>query len=203
MITLYDYRPSQNAWKVRQLLSHLRVPYQAQFVGAADRGRRKVREAPVDHWGPVPVVRLEDGRVLSESNTILWYLSDSTVYRPEDPFVQAKVFQWLSFEADYIQTSVGSLHFWGLTGALSARPAGVVEDKRATAHQALDILNRALATQPFIAADTYSIADIAMFAYAHLAGAAGISTDHLPAFEAWVERVRAQRGFLAPTHPLC
>ena len=149
------------------------------------------------------VVRLEDGRVLSESNTILWYLSGNTAYRPEDPFIQAKVFQWLSFEADYIQTTVGSLNFWALTNELSVRPTNLVDDKLATANRALSILDRQLATQPFIAADTYSIADIAIFAYAHLAADAGISTAHLPAFEAWVTRVRAQHGFLAPTHPLC
>jgi glutathione S-transferase len=203
MITLFDFRPSQNAWKVRQLLWHLGLPYQSEFVGAFENSGPKAKRAPVDHWGPVPVVRLEDGRVLSESNTILWYLSGNTAYRPEDPFAQAKVFQWLSFEADYIQTTVGSLHFWALTGNLSARSTNVVDDKRATANRALSILDRELATQPFIASDTYSIADIAIFAYAHLAADAGISTGHLPAFEDWLARVRAQRGFLAPTHPLC
>jgi len=203
LITLFDYHPSQNAWKVRQLLWHLRVPYQSKFISAFENDGRRVKHAPVDHWGPVPVVRLEDGRVLSESNTILWYLSGKTAYRPEDPFPQAKVFQWLSFEADYLQTTVGSLHFWALTGELSARPTNLVDDKRATANRALSILNRELASQPFIAADTYSIADIAIFAYAHLAADAGISTRHLPAFEAWVSRVRAQHDFLAPTHPSC
>jgi glutathione S-transferase len=151
----------------------------------------------------VPVVRLEDGRLLSESNTILWYLSGNTAYRPEDPFTQAKVFQWLSFEADYIQTTVGSLHFWALTGDLCARPTGLVDDKRATANRALSILDRELATQAFIAADTYSIADIAIYAYAHLAVDAGLSTHQFPAFEAWTDRVRAQHDFLPPTHPLC
>jgi glutathione S-transferase len=203
MITLFDFRPSQNAWKVRQLLCHLRLPYESASVSAFEKDSRRVKQAPVDHWGPVPVVRLEDGRVLSESNTILWYLSDNTAYRPEDPFTQAKVFQWLSFEADYIQTTVGSLHFWALTGDLSARPLGLVDDKRATANRALSILDRELATQPFIAADTYSIADIAIYAYAHLAADAGLSTHEFPAFEAWIDRVRAQQGFLAPTHPLC
>jgi glutathione S-transferase len=203
MITLIDYRPSQNAWKVRQLLWHLRLPYQSEFVGAFENKGRNSKHAPLDHWGPVPVVRLEDGRVLSESNTILWYLSDNTAYRPDDPFTQAKVFQWLSFEADYLQTTVGSLHFWALTGELSDRPSDLLDDKRATANRALSILNRELATQPFIAADTYSIADIAIFAYAHLAANAGISTGHLPAFEAWVARVRARHDFLAPMHPLC
>jgi glutathione S-transferase len=203
MITLFDCRPSQNAWKVRQLLWHLRLPYQSEFVGAFENKGRKSKRAPLEHWGPVPAVRLEDGRVLSESNTILWYLSDNTAYRPDDPFTQAKVFQWLSFEADYLQTTVGSLHFWALTGELSDRPSDLLDDKRATANRALSILNRELGTQPFIAADTYSIADIAIFAYAHLAANAGISTGHLPAFEAWVARVRARHDFLAPTHPLC
>jgi len=203
MITLFDYRPSQNAWKVRQLLWHLRLPYQCESINAFENKGRRVKRAPVDHWGPAPVVRLEDGRVLSESNTILWYLSGNTAYRPEDPFTQAKVFQWLSFEVDYIQTTVGSLHFWALTGDLCARPQHLVDEKRATANRALSILNCELETRPFIASDTYSIADIAIFAYAHLAADAGISTDHLPAFEAWVARVRAQHDFLAPTHPLC
>jgi glutathione S-transferase len=203
MITLFDYRPSQNAWKVRQLLRHLRLPYQSEFVGALETDCSKVRHAPVDHWGPAPVVQLDDGRVLSESNTILWYLSGNTAYRPEDPFTQAKVFQWLSFEADYIQTTVGSLHFWALTGKLSARTTDLVDDKRATANRALSILDRELARQPFIVADRYSIADIAIYAYAHLAADAGLSTHQFPAFEAWIARVRAQTGFLAPTHPLC
>jgi len=203
MITLFDFRPSQNAWKVRQLLWHLGLPYQSEFLSTSDSAGEGVKPVPVDHWGPAPVVQLEDGRVLSESNTILWYLSDNTAYRPDDPFTQAKVFQWLSFEADYIQTTVGSLHFWALTGNLCPRSTDLVDDKRATANRALGILNRELASRPFIASDTYSIADIAIFAYAHLAAAAGISTDHLPDFEAWLTRVRAQQGFLAPTHPLC
>jgi glutathione S-transferase len=203
MLTLFDYGPSQNAWKVRQLLRHLRLPYQCESISAFENKHRRVKRAPVDHWGPAPVVRLEDGRVLSESNTILWYLSGNTAYRPEDPFTQAKVFQWLSFEVDYIQTTIGSLHFWTLTGDLCARPKSLVDDKQATANRALDILNRELATRPFIAADTYSIADTAIFAYAHLAVDAGISTSRFPAFEAWVARVRARHDFLAPTHPLC
>lgn len=203
MITLYDFRPSQNAWKVRQLLWHLGLPYQSESVSTFEHGIPKRARSPGDHWGPVPAVRLEDGRVLSESNTILWYLSGNTAYRPEDPFTQAKVFQWLAFEADYIQTTVGSLHFWALSGTLAAHPNGLIEDKRATANRALGILDRALATQAFIAADTYSIADIAIYAYAHLAADAGLAIDDFPAFDAWTARVRAQQGFLAPTHPLC
>ena len=97
--------------------------------------------------------------MLAESNAILWYLSDGTAYRPADRFAQAKIFQWLSFEADYVQATVGSLRFWTLTGKLPARPVALVESKRAAAHKALSILDHELATRPFIAGETYTIAD--------------------------------------------
>jgi glutathione S-transferase len=201
MITLYDYLPSQNAWKVRQLLHHLAVPYQTEFISIFQGRGQEVSYLAVNPWGAVPAIRLADGRVLSESNAILWYLSGNSVYRPDDPFAQAKVFQWLSFEADYVQTSVGSLRFWTLTGKLPARPMALIEGKRAAATKALAILDRELGTRPFIAGETYTIADISVFAYAHLASDVGLSTSHLPAFEAWVARVRAQQGFLAEMYP--
>jgi glutathione S-transferase len=201
MITLYDYLPSQNAWKARQLLHHLAVPYQTEFVSIFEGRGQDASYLAVNPWGAVPAIRLEDGRVLSESNAILWYLSGNTVYRSDDPFAQAKVLQWLSFEADYVQTSVGSLRFWTLTGKLPARPVPLVEAKRAAATKALAILDRELRTRPFMAGETYTVADISVFAYAHLASDAGLATSHLPAFEAWVARVRAQKGFLAEMYP--
>lgn len=201
MITLYDYRPSQNAWKVRQLLHHLAIPYETKIVSIFEGRGQDADYLAVNPWGAVPAIRLADGRVLSESNAILWYLSGDTAYRPRDAFEAAKVFQWLSFEADYVQTSVGTLRYWTLTNKLAARPTVLVEGKRATAERALAILDRELAAHPFIAGDTYSIADISLFAYAHLAADAGIAVDHLPAFEAWVARVQARAGFLALMHP--
>jgi glutathione S-transferase len=201
MITLYDYLPSQNAWKVRQLLRHLGVPYQTELVSIFEGEGQDPEYLAVNPWGAVPAIRLVDGRVLAESNAILWFLSGDTVYRPSDPFVAAKVFQWMSFEADYVQTSVGSLRYWTLTGKMAARAADLVAGKRATAQKALGILDRELAARPFIAGDAYSIADISLFAYAHLAADAEIETAAFPAFEAWVARVRGQDGFLAEMHP--
>lgn len=201
MITLFDYLPSQNAWKVRQLLQHLAIPYDTKIVSIFEGRGQEQEFRAVNPWGAVPAIRLDDGRVLSESNAILWLLSDATPYRAGDAFAQAKIFQWLSFEADYVQTSVGSLRYWTLTGKLAARPEELVASKRATAARALDILNAELATRSFIAGETYSIADISLFAYAHLAADANIATGHLPAFEAWVTRVRTQDGFLAEMHP--
>jgi glutathione S-transferase len=200
MITLFDYLPSQNGWKVRQLLHHLQTPYRTEIVGIFEGEGQTGDYLAVNPWGAVPAICLEEGRVLSESNAILWYLSADTLYRPNDAFAQAKVLQWLSFEADYVQSSMGSLRYWTLTGKIPARPRSLIDGKRATAIRALDVLNRELSVRPFIAGD-YSIADISLFAYAHLAGDAGISTAHLPAFERWVARVRSQNRFLAAMHP--
>jgi glutathione S-transferase len=201
MLTLYDYRPSQNAWKVRQLLRHLNIPHATKLVSIFEGHGQDKDYLAVNPWGAVPAIRLDDGRVLSESNAILWYLSGETRYRPADSFDAAKVFQWLSFEADYVQSSIGSLRYWTLTNKLRARSTALVEAKRATGERALSILEREFTARPFIVGDAYSIADISLFAYAHLAADAGIATGHLPAFEAWVERVRAQKGFLAKMYP--
>ena len=200
MITLYDYLPSQNGWKVRQLLHHLAIPYETKMISIFEGQGQTADYLAVNPWGAVPAIKLDDGRVLSESNAILWYLSGETAYRPSDAFAAAKVFQWLSFEADYVQMSVGSLRYWTLTNKLAARPDVLVKGKRETAKRALAILDRELAAHPFIAGEAYSIADISLFAYAHLAADAGIVTSHLPAFEAWVARVKTQEGFLAEMH---
>jgi glutathione S-transferase len=121
MITLYDYLPSQNAWKVRQLLHHLAIPYRTELVSIFEGSGQQSAFLEINPWGAVPAIKLDDGRVLSESSAILWLLSAGTPYRPTDAFAEAKILQWLSFEIDYIQNSVGSLRYWALTGKLESR----------------------------------------------------------------------------------
>jgi glutathione S-transferase len=201
MITLYDYLPSQNAWKVRQLFKLLDQPYQQEFVSIFEGEGHSDAYRAINPWGAVPAIRLEDGRVLSESNAILWYLSEGSPYRPADRFEAAKVMQWLSFEADYVQTSVGSLRYWALTDKLDTRSPELIAGKRAIAARALAILDDELKSRPFIAGESMTIADISLFAYAHRANEADIATDALPSFLAWTDRIRAHRDFLAEMHP--
>lgn len=201
MLTLYDYLPSQNGWKVRQLLRHLAIPHRTEIISIFEGAGQSPAYLAINPWGAVPAIRLEDGKVLSESNAILWYLSGGTQYRPDKDFEQAKVLQWLSFEADYVQASMGSLRFWALTGKLSARPPSLVDGKRAIALRALGILDRELSNRLFIAGGAYSVADISLFAYSHLANDAGISTNKFRSFEAWVARVKSQEGHLAEMFP--
>jgi glutathione S-transferase len=201
VLTLYDYLPSQNGWKVRQLLRHLAIPHRTKIISIFEGAGQSPAYLAINPWGAVPAIRLGDGRVLSESNAILWYLSEGTKYRPDEAFAQAKVLQWLSFEADYVQASMGSLRFWTLTGKLSARSPSLVDGKRAIAVRALGILEREFSSRPFIAGEVYSIADISLFAYAHLANDAGIATDGFRSFEAWIARVKCQEGHLAEMFP--
>jgi glutathione S-transferase len=199
MPTLYDYLPSRNAWKIRQLLQHLGTPYRTEYVSIFEGEGRSPAFLALNPTGKVPVWQLDDGRALAESNAILAYLADGTDYLPSEPFARAKVHQWLSFEQENVESVIGSLRHWTMTG--KPRAPEVVEGKRAASLRSLALLERELAQRDFIAGDTYTIADIALFAYASRAEEAGLSLAPFPAFRAWIARVEAQPGHLAQSHP--
>lgn len=201
MITLYDYLPSQNGYKIRLLLSQLGQPYRTELVGIfAGEGQHPEYRA-INPTGAVPAIRLEDGRALAESNAILTFLAEGTRYYSDDRFVRAKIQQWMSFEADYVQSTIGSLRYWVMTGKADRRPPQLIESKRAGSLKALRILDEQFAQRPFIVGEQYTIADISLFAYSHCAPEAGIPLAPYPNFLEWVQRVRAQPGFVDEIHP--
>ena len=201
MLTLYDYLPSQNAWKVRQLLQHLQRPYRTRLVSIFEGAGRSDDYRTISPTGTVPAIRLDDGRVLAESNAILMFLADGTPYLPDDAYGRARVWQWLSFEQERVESQIGALRHWTLTGKLPRRPEVLIEMKRKAGSNALAILDVQLATRDFIAGERYTIADIAVFAYASRAEEAGLSLQPYAHFRAWVSRVESQPGFLAEMHP--
>lgn len=201
MLTLYDYLPSQNGWKVRQLLQQLGRPYQSVQISIFEGEGQTAEYLRINPTGTVPAIRLEDGRVLAESNAILAYLAEGTPYLPTDAFGRAKVLQWLCFEQERVESVIGSLRFWTLTGKLPNRPQALIDLKRRQGQRALDILESELATRPFLAGDSYTIADIAVFAYASRAEEAGFALEPHPQFRAWMARVQGRPGFLATMHP--
>ena len=198
---LYDYLPSQNAWKVRQLLRHLQRPYCTQLVSIFEGEGQDVAYRRISPTGTVPALQLDDGRVLAESNAILAYLADGTPYLPDDAFDRAKVWQWLSFEQERIESQIGALRHWTMTGKLARRPQVLVDAKRDGGLQALRILDVELAHRDFIAGDAYSIADIAVFAYTSRADEGGFALASFPHVGAWIARVQAQPGHLGETFP--
>jgi glutathione S-transferase len=201
MLTFYDYLPSQNAWKVRQLLAHLGLPHRTRLVSIFEGEGQRDAYRTISPTGTVPAIELDDGRTLAESNAILMFLGEGTPYLGDDAFARAKAWQWLSFEQERVESQVGALRHWTLTGKLARRAPALVAAKRAAGAAALAILERELATRDFIAGDRYGIADIALFAYASRADEAGFDLAAHPHLRAWIERVRAQPGFGAPMHP--
>ena len=201
MLTLFDYLPSQNAWKVRQLLHHLDRPYRTQLVGIFEGEGQRKEYLAINPTGAVPAIRLDDGRVLAESNAILDFLAADTPYLPADRFARAKVRQWLSFEGNYVEPAIGTLRHWIMTGKDARRPRELVESRRGASLKALGVLDRELARRAFVAGDAYTIADISLFAYVSRADEAKLPLPEFANVVAWIERVRAQPRFLATTHP--
>jgi glutathione S-transferase len=200
MLTLYDYLPSQNAYKVRLLLNHLGLPYRTEIVSIFEGEGQRPDYLAVNPTGAVPAIRLEDGRVLAESNAILAYLARGSAYLPDDPYENAKVQQWLNFEQDYV-LAIAILRHWTLTGKLARRTQPMIDRVRNGSFKALGILERELAGRPFIAGDRYTIADMSLFAYTHRADEAGIALSDYPQVQAWIGRVQSQPGFLGTCYP--
>ncbi|MDQ6647667.1 MAG: glutathione S-transferase family protein [Pseudomonadota bacterium] len=197
MLTLFDYLPSQNAWKVRQLLQHLGIAYCTVPISIFEGEGRSPAFLRISPTGTVPAIQLDDGRALAESNAILTWLAEGTPYLPDDTFERAKVQQWLCFEQERVESVIGALRHWTLTGKLAWRSIELVESKRRNAERTLITLEHELASRPFIAGNHYTVADIALFAYISRAEEAGLSLTPYPQLRRWIERVEAQPGFLS------
>jgi glutathione S-transferase len=201
MLKLHDYGPSQNAWKVRTLLSHLRLSYETVPTSIFEGESHTPAFLEMNPAGAVPVLEVGPGRYVAESNAILCYLAEGTPYLPADPFARGKVLQWLFFEQDYIQPSIATLRHWTMTGKLARRSADQVSPRRAAAAATLAALDRHLQSCDYLANNSYSIADIAVFAYSHRAEEGGCDLSGYPAFRAWVGRVASRPEGLPPVIP--
>jgi glutathione S-transferase len=200
MVTLFNYLPSQNGWKVRALLGLLQIPYESRVVSIFEGQSHTDAFVTLNPAGAVPVLELEDGRAIAESNAILIYLAEGSPFLPADRYLRAKVMQWLFFEQYHIEPVIGSLRFWTLTGRLECNQA-MVTGKRDAGARTLAAMNRSLGTARFLVGDAISIADIAAFAYSHLAEDCGFQLSHYPAMKAWIDRVRDAIGPGYPVYP--
>ncbi len=201
MFTLFDYLPSRNAWKVRQIVHHLQRSHRTEIVSIFEGEGQRPDFLAINPTGAVPAIRLDDGRVLAESNAILAFLAEDTPYLPADRFARAKVAQWLSFEGNYVEPAIGTLRHWIMTGKVARRPSELVESRRAASMKALGILDRELATREFVAGDAYTIADISLFAYVSRACEAELPLEDFARIVAWIARVESQPGFLGEVFP--
>jgi glutathione S-transferase len=192
-VRLYNSQISGNCYKVRLLIGQLGLEYEIQEVDVIDRSGRAQLLGELNPALRIPTVVLDDGRSLAESNAILWYFGEGTRYVPEDRYERAQVLQWLFFEQYSHEPYVASVRFWvAYSGAPPSQAE--IEARRERGYEALDAMERHLVTRSFLVAERYTIADIALYAYTHVAGEGGYTLVGFPAICAWLERVAEQAG---------
>jgi glutathione S-transferase len=193
-VLLYDSPVSGNCYKVRLLLAQLGLPYERQRVDVVDRSNRPELLGGLNPALRVPTLVLDDGRPLAESNAILWYFGDGTRFVPEDRYERAQVLQWQFFEQYDHEPSIAVVRFWV---AYSGRPeafADRLEERMAAGDRALDAMERHLDGRDWLVGDGYTLADISLYAYTHVAHEGGFDLTQYPAIRAWLDRVAAQPG---------
>ena len=189
---LHDYDASGNCFKVRLLFALLDLDYERVPVDIFAGDTLTPEFGRLNILRETPVLELDDGRVLVQSNAILWYLAEGSRYLPQTAYERGEVVQWLSFEQERVMSGIGSARFRILTG----RGADVVPARLELGRTALAALEARLADRRFLVGDACSIADIANYAYTHVAPDAGYELDEYPAVSRWLGLVEAEPGFI-------
>ena len=194
MWKLFDSQVSGNCYKVRLILNHLEIPYEREEIDVANRTGRVERLGDKNPAAKVPILQLDDGTCLAESNAILWHLADGTPYLSDEKMERTRTLQWMFFEQNNLESNVAVVRYWIRVSGEAEKFREAIKVRRYGGHQALATMNRWLGDHPFFVAGRYSIADIALFAYTHVAGEGGFALDEYPAVRAWIARVREQPG---------
>ena len=191
---LYNVAYSGNSYKVRLLLSHLGIPCEIVEVDILNGASRTAEFLKINPNGRTPVLD-DNGFVLAESNAILAYLARGTRFLPDDRKQFALVLQWLCFEQYSHEPFIATSRFWLQHKPDSPERAALLASKRDGGWAALKIMEDHLAKYDFFIGE-YSIADIALFAYTHVADEGGFPLGDFPRIRAWIQRVTAQPGFI-------
>ncbi len=197
---LYDYSASCNCYKVRLLLAQLARAYERVPVDIFAGDTLTDEYAAMNPARTTPVLETDDGRFLPESNAILFYLAQGTPFLPEDPLERAEVVRWLVYEQTDVIPTMGGLRFRLLVGRLTTDDPDAVRRKEG-ALEVLRLLDDYLATRDFFVGDRYTIADVAIYGYTHLAHEAGIDMGPYANVRAWFERVERQPGYVEDVEP--
>jgi glutathione S-transferase len=195
-VLLYDNPVSGNCYKVRLILDLLGIEFERRQLSVVDHSDRAGVLGGLSPSLNVPTVVLEDGRPLAESNAILWYFADGSRYLPDDPYERAQVLQWMFFEQYRHEPGIAVVRFWVAISADPPPPAEI-EARRAAGRAALDVMERHLGDHDYFVGERFTIADVALYAYTHVAPEGGFDLEPYPAVRAWLGRVAAQPG-IAP-----
>jgi len=197
---LYDYLPSGNGYKVRLVLCQLGLPYELVELDIKHGATRTPEFLAKNPNGRIPLLEIPGRGYLAESHAIIWYLAEGSALVPADPLDRARMWQWMCFEQYSLEPNIGTARFWiASLGKSEAELGEKLEEKRRNGHAALAVLEQGLTGHEFLVGNRYSLADVALYAYTHVAPEGGFALDAYPAIRTWCARVAAQPGHVPIT----
>lgn len=198
MYTLYSMRRSGNCYKVRLALEQLGIRYELIEIDILKGETHTPEFLAKNPNGHVPLLEVAPGRYLPESNAILWFIAGGTPLAPDDRVDRAEALQWMFFEQHSLEPNIGAAFFWlSLIKGGRELQRHALEDWMEEGYRALGVMERHLRERRYFVADRYTVADIALYAYAHLAHQCDYDLTAFPAIRAWLERVAAEPGHVA------
>ena len=195
MYTLYSMQRSGNSYKARLALAQLRVPYRLVEIDILKGDTRTPEFLAKNPSGHVPLLEAAPGRFLPESGAILWYLAGGSPLAPEDRLDRAETLQWMFFEQHSLEPYVGAAHFWlALVKGGRELQMHAIEEWMEHGYRALHVMDQHLENHSYFAAGRYTVADIALYAYTHVAEECGFELGGFPAIRGWLERIAGEPG---------
>ena len=195
MYTLYSMQRSGNSYKVRLALARLGIPYAQVEIDILQGESRTPEFLAKNPNGQIPLLEVAPSRYISESNAILWYVAGGSTLAPEDRIERAEALQWMFFEQHSLEPNMGAAYFWlNLIKGGRELQSHALEDWMENGYRALGVMEMHLATHRYFVAGHFTIADIALYAYTHLAEKCDFDLSRYPAVRAWLARVAAEPG---------
>lgn len=202
MYKLYEFFSSGNCYKIRLLLTQLDIPFQRIQIDILKGESRTPEFLTKNPNGRIPVLETETGQFLAESNAILFYLSEGTDLLPTESFEKAQVLQWLFFEQYSHEPYIATSRFWISILGKAEEYREALNQKRVGGEAALRVMEKHLTEHKFFVGGRYTIADIALFAYTHVADEGGFDLSGFPAIQSWIKRVKAQPKHISITQQI-
>jgi len=196
MYTLYDYPPSGNCYKPRLLMNQLEMTFERVTIDTQTSQTRTPEFLLINPNGKVPALKLQDGTIMTESNAILWYLAENTTFLPESRLKRAQVLQWMFFEQYSHEPYIATLRNWISYSNQSEELAREIQAFRPKGYAALDVMERHLESSSFMVGESYSIADIALYAYTHVAHEGEFDLSSHVAIRKWLDRIKNQLRYV-------
>ena len=199
MIKVYGYYPSGNSYKVEMLLTWLEIPYEFIHLDVLQGASHTAEFLAINPNGRIPAVVVE-GRPLCESHAILCYFAHGSRFVPEHPFELATMWQWLCFEQYHVEPNIGTARYHlTLLGRDPESIGPMLQQRQEGGRAALELLDNHLKDRPFMLTDRFTLADLSLFAYSHVAEEAGIMLAPYDNLRAWQDRIRSRPGFIPMT----